>query len=41
MTLKTAGHLTVNMGGDPGAVLLLSNVKELLHIRHIFDKIFL
>lgn len=32
MTLKATGKLTVNIGGDLGAITLLSNVK--LHFRH-------
>lgn len=39
MTLEIAGHLTVNLGSDPGAVPVLSTVKQSLHIRHAVDKI--
>lgn len=39
MTLETAAHLTVNMGGDPGAVPIFSTVKQSLHIRQAVDKI--
>lgn len=39
MTLETAGHLTVKLGGEAAAVPILSTMKQSLHIRHAVDKI--
>lgn len=35
MTPKPAGHLTVDMGDDHGAILLLSSLKQLQLMKHI------